>query len=312
MILKIILFLLIAFSCYLLIDVFLSQNLKQKVARYLKYKNEKYAEERLKYYEKKKKVKINSRKNLYHRLLVLIEQAGYKVTLLLNPVTIILLGILIFLLSYVIVFKVFKIFLLTFFITIPTIFIPVVILNWIAEIKKKKIEKVILNFLLQIKNYTQINNDIIYALKEVKTIEPLQSYIKKFLVEMNSGVKFEKAIENLKEKIMIQRFQAVFTNIQYCYLHGGNFAELMTKNYKMISDIQKEKNRREQETMGARIVLMILILLDLFVYFTFIKDNYENYKIMTRSVLGNIILYWNFISIWFLVLIMNKVKKLDY
>lgn len=80
----------------------------------------------------------------------------------------------------------------------------------------------------------------------------------------------------------------------------------------MISSVQNEKNAREQETMGARIVLIILIILDLFVYFTFIKNNYENYLIMTKSFIGNIILYWNFISIWILLLLIYKVKKLDY
>ena len=221
-------------------------------------------------------------------------------------------GIIIFLISYGIVFQIFQIVLLSFLISFPMIFSPVIILSWIAEIKNKKIEKVILNFLLQLKNYTQINNDIIYALKEVKTIEPLQSHVKRFLLEINSGMKFEKAIENLKEKLTFERFRMVFTNMQYCYLHGGDFSELMTKNYKLIGSIQNEKKRREQETMSARIVLGVLIILDLFIYFTFIKNNYENYEVMTKSFLGNLILYWNFISIWLLVFLMHKVKKLDY
>jgi hypothetical protein len=43
------------------------------------------------------------------------------------------------------------------------------------------------------------------------------------------------------------------------------------------------------------------------------KDiNPENYNIMQKTFIGNAILYWNFISIWLLVLLANKVKKLDY
>jgi len=309
---KILLFLLIGISCYLFLDFLFSQNIKQKISKYMKYKNEKYYEELLKFYEKKKKINITTRLNLFHRIHILIEQAGFKVTLFWNPITVIFMGIIIFLISYGIVFQIFQIVLLSFLISFPMIFSPVIILSWIAEIKNKKIEKVILNFLLQLKNYTQINNDIIYALKEVKTIEPLQSHVKRFLLEINSGMKFEKAIENLKEKLTFERFRMVFTNMQYCYLHGGDFSELMTKNYKLIGSIQNEKKRREQETMSARIVLGVLIILDLFIYFTFIKNNYENYEVMTKSFLGNLILYWNFISIWLLVFLMHKVKKLDY
>ena len=100
--------------------------------------------------------------------------------------------------------------------------------------------------------------------------------------------------------------------MQYSYTNGGSFSELISKNHKMISDIQNEKNAREQETMGARIVLIILIILDLFIYFTFIKSDYENYLIMTKSLIGTLILYWNFISIWILLILIRKVKKLDY
>lgn len=309
---KIIIFLCIGISCYLFVDCLFEKNINQKVSKFIKNKNEKYYEDLLKSREKSKKIKTASKLNLFHKIYLLMEQAGFKPSLLWNPLTIVLLGIVIFLVTYKIVFSIFQISLLSIFISIPAFFAPIVILSFIAESKNKKIEKVILNVLLQLKNYTQINNDILYALKEVKTIEPLQSHIKKFLLEMNSGIKFEKAIQNLKEKIPFKKFQMVFTNMQYCYLYGGDFSELMSKNYKMIAAVQNEKNHREQETTSARIVLGVLIVLDLFVYFTFIKDNYENYEIMTKSLLGNVILYWNFISIWLLVLLMQKVKKLDY
>ena len=52
---KILLFLLIGISCYLFLDFLFSQNIKQKISKYMKYKNEKYYEELLKFYEKKKK-----------------------------------------------------------------------------------------------------------------------------------------------------------------------------------------------------------------------------------------------------------------
>lgn len=286
--------------------------LNKKISKYLKYKNEKYYDDLLKYYEKNKKIKITTKLNIIYKINILIDKAGLKRNLILNPITILLLCALTFVVCYMVVFNIFKIILLSLIISLPSIFIPIVILNVIAEIKNKKIEKVMINFLLQLKNYTNINNDIIYAFKEVKTIEPLQSYIKTFLIEVNSGIKFEKAIENLKEKISFVNFKNVFTNIQYCYLYGGDFSELLKKSYNMLSNIQKEKSKREQETMGARIVLGILIVLDLFVYFTFIKNDYNNYIIMTRGLLGNVILYWNFISIWLLVILMHKVKKLDY
>jgi len=309
---EIILFILICLTCYLIIDILISKNIMKKVSKFLKYKSDKYYMNLVKKYDKSKKVKLSAKINIFHKLEILIEKIGLKSGYIVNPITIILLCIVSFIVCYLIVFSSFKIIFLSLIIALPAIFIPIIILSFIAESKNKKIEKVMLNFLLQLKNYIQINNDIIYAFKQVKTIEPLQSYVKKFLIEINSGIKFEKAIDNFKEKISFEKFRQVLTNMQYCYLNGGSFSVLLNKSYKMFSEIQQEKRTREQETMGARVTLIILILLDLVVYFKFIKSNNENYIIMTKTFVGNLILYWNFISIWILVFLMRKVKKLDY
>jgi Flp pilus assembly protein TadB len=242
----------------------------------------------------------------------MIDKAGLKMGLLINPWIIIIASVVIFIIVYKIVFNIFGIAFLSLLISAPALFVPTLVLTLIENNNSSKLEKIMLDFLLQLKNYTKINNDIVYALKEVKTMEPLQGYINTFLVQINSGIKFEKAIESIKEKMDFDTLKAVFSNIEYCYLYGGNFSELMDKSYQKIYKIQKEKAKRNSETKSARIVLAILILLDLIVYFSFIRSNYENYLIMTKSMLGMMILYWNFISIWILVLLMNKVKKLDY
>ncbi len=312
MLINVILFLMIGISCYLITDLLISKKINEKISKYLKYKNEKYFEELIRQNEKKQKIKITTKINIIQKINVLIEKSGLNRNILINPITIIFLCFCSFSVCYLVIFNIFKIVTLSLIISIPTVLIPIIILAIIAESKSKKIEKIILNFLLQLKSYTKINNDIIYAFKQVKTIEPLQGYIRRFLVEINSGIKFEKAIENFKEKITFEKLNMFLTNIQYCYINGGSFSELISKNYKIISDIQAEKNKREQETMGARMVLIVLIILDLFVYFTFIKSNYENYLIMTKSFIGNLILYWNFISIWIMFVLIYKVKKLDY
>ena len=119
-------------------------------------------------------------------------------------------------------------------------------------------------------------------------------------------------MEHLKEKISIKKFKEFFSNLQYCYLYGGNFSTLIDKSYKTINIIQKEKNKRLEETKSARIVLFILIAMNMFVYVTYIQDNYENYRIMKNSFFGMAILYWNIISMWGLLWLSGQVKKLDY
>ena len=95
-------------------------------------------------------------------------------------------------------------------------------------------------------------------------------------------------------------------------MYGGNFSSLIDKSYKSINEIQKEKAKRLEETKSARLVLLILMLLNIIVYITYVRNDAENYMIMKNSVLGLGILYWNFISMWILIYLSEKVKQLDY
>lgn len=312
MILDCLLFVFIGICIYEIIKKISISKVKDKAQEYFKKKNEKYYNDLLRYYDKNKKVKFKNKINYFKRVNILIDRCGIQRSLLINPVSIIFLGVICVCFTYMISFNFFKIVMLAVIISIPFFYVPFLVLSMIAEYKEEKIEKVFLNFLLQLKNHTRINNDIISAMSEVKTIEPLQGYIKKFLAQVSSGTKLEKAMQDFKEKVNNKQMKSFLTNIEHCFLYGGNFSELIDKSYVMISEIQEEKKKRIEETKSARIVLFILILLDIIVYVSFIKSNVENYMIMTRSVIGNLILYWNFISMWLLVWISIRVKKLDY
>ena len=312
MLLNILLFVLIGITIYLILEKVKEEKILEKINEYIEKKNEKYYRNFLNDYEKHKKVKILQKYNLAYKLNVLIEKAAIKRNMFVNPVMIILYGVGTSCCVYAIAFEFFKIVSLAIVVALPTIFVPAMILEWIANYKSEKLEKTFLNFLVQLKNYAHISNDIASVLRQVKTVEPLQNYLDKFNVEISSGINFETAIEHLKEKISVKRFKEFFSNVQHCYLYGGKFTELIDKNYKIIADLQMEKERRRQETQSARLVLYILMFLNIFVYVTYIKNNYENYMIMQRSLFGMIILYWNFISMWLLIFLAENVKKLDY
>ncbi len=312
MFLKAILFILIGFLCYLTVEKVREDKILEKINNYINLKNQKYYDEYIKNYEKNKKVKLVERLNINYKINLLIDKAGMQRNLFINPLSLMVLGIICVVVFYNLAFSFFKVFSLSLIASIPCVLFPFIILSSIGTYKEEKLEKVFLNFLLQLKNHAKISNDITSAFREVETIEPLQSFINKFNIELNSGIKFAVAMEHLKEKISITKFKEFFSNVQYCYLYGGNFTELIEKNYNMISELQNEKNKRLQETKGARMVLVVLMLLNLFVYITYIKNNYENYLIMQKSVIGMMILYWNFISMWLLIWLSNKVKKLDY
>ncbi|MBQ8299373.1 MAG: hypothetical protein IJX99_05865 [Clostridia bacterium] len=309
---NILLFLLIGLTVYLLIEKIRQNKILERINQYINNKNELYYKEFLKKYEKSKKIKLVDKLNVKYKISLLIERANINQNILINPISLILYGIVCVFSIYALAFNVFKVHGIALIISIPCIIIPFVIIKAIISYKSQKMEKVFLNFLLQLKNYTKISNDVVGAFQNIETVEPLQSYIRKFNIELNSGVKFETAIEHLKEKVGIVKFKEFFSNVQYCYLYGGNFSSLIEKSYKSISEIQKEKAKRLEETRSARLVLIILMLLNIIVYITYVRNNVENYLIMKNSVFGLGILYWNFISMWILIYLSEKVKQLDY
>ena len=303
---------LIGTSVYLTITQIQEKQFLEKVNRYINEKNDQYYKRFLKNYEKSKKIKMVDRFRLFDKINFLIDKAGIERTLFMNPVSICLYSLLCVIVVYQFVYSFLKVPTLSFIVSLPCVFLPVMVIYWIGGYREEKLEKVFLNFLLQIKNYTKMSNDITMAMKEVDTVEPLKSHIQKFNLELSSGIEFEVAMEHLKEKISIHKLREFFSNLQYCYLYGGSFPDLIDKSYQMIAQLQAEKAKRQQETKGARMVLVILTLLNIYVYITYIKSNYENYLIMQKSFFGMAILYWNFISMWMLLWLSMRVKKLDY
>ena len=75
--------------------------------------------------------------------------------------------------------------------------------------------------------------------------------------------------------------------------------------------LQNERNKRNEDTMSARIVLIILIAISIFIYFKFINFNPDNFNIMINDLFGQIILYFNFLSIWAMLFLIINVKKFD-
>lgn len=267
--------------------------------------------------EKQKKLKIKKNRSIFYRMSLLIERTGLKngrIFWFVNPQIVILVCICSSFFFFLLFERVFKVTSVGAIMAFPGFFVPIIGMSFIAQKKETDIEKVLVNYLLQLKNNTRIHNDIIEAFRAVQDncIEPLKTFTKQFLAEINSGVSVEEALDNFKDKVNINRFRLFLTNVRHCYIYGGDFTELLDKTQKLISEIQTEKKRRIQETRSARLVLFVLIGLDLYLYFNFIKAEPEYMSIMRTSFFGQLILNFNFISIWFLVWLSYAVKNLDY
>lgn len=311
-----ILFISILFFSFCTVKESLGINLKNKVSRVLNAFSEEYQKKQIvNKIIQKRNIKKKKHKGLINHLELLVEKSGVQDYLFfINSIALIVLCTVSAVLFFFLFENSFKIFSVGLIMSVPGFFIPIVFLKVLSQKREADIEKILGDYLLQLKNSTKIHNDIIEAFRSVQynCMEPLRTYTCQFLAEINSGISVVHALENFKEKVGLKRFKLFLTNVQYCYIYGGNFAELLDHTHKLISEIQKEKRLRIRETRSARIVILLLISLDVYLYFNFIMTEPDYMNIMRNTFYGQLILNANFLSIWFLLWLSYSVKQLDY
>ncbi len=312
---EIILFLSINFLIINLFNIKRQRKYYQEIKEKINSKNTEYINKLVYQKENKTLFKYND-KNIFDKLYILLIKTGImenKYLWWIIPQTIIIACFLIFLISYLIFLPILKLKSLAITFCIPIAFIPIFLLIIYSEINEEKIEKNLISYIIQLKNQVKINNDIIFAFRNTAkyVMKPLNTYINIFLFEVSNGVNITVAFENLKNKVNIERFKQLITNLESCYMNGGDFYNLLDKTQNIFLKVQEERNNRNNQTMSSRIVLIMLIAMSIFVYFNFINSNQENYNIMINDLVGIIILHWNFISIWIMMFLITLVKKID-
>ena len=313
--LKIIFFLSINFTVINLFNIKKQRKYYQEIKEKINSKNTQYIN-KLVYQKNNKTLFKYNDKNLFDKLYILLIKTGImenKYLWWIIPQTIIIFCFIIFLISYLIFIPILKLKSLTITFCIPIAFIPIFLLIIYSEINEEKLEKNLISYIIQLKNQVKINNDIIVAFRNTSknAMKPLNTYINIFLFEVSNGVNVTVAFENLKNKVNIERFKQLITNLESCYMNGGDFYNLLDKTQNIFLKIQEERNNRNNQTMSSRIVLIMLIGMSIFVYFNFINSNQENYNIMINDFFGSLILHWNFISIWIMMFLITLIKKID-
>lgn len=196
----------------------------------------------------------------------------------------------------------------------PLVLSPFWVIKYISNKEQDKLEAGLNDFFIQLKGALKVNPDIIEALRRIQNIvlEPFSSYVKQLLKEINAGKVPEKALESFAHKINIKKFTFYINNIRYCHIYGGDITTLTEKTQETLHEAIKQKKKRIKETKSICFILYTLIILDIYMYFSFIGKNPYYLDIMMSSFIGKSILNINFISIWLIVWLSRVVRKFDY
>lgn len=315
-VLNLILFVSTALLSYFLAKKILEGSFRKQIkAAYISINSEYQKKQIVNKILRRERIKKKAYKSLFYRLELIIEKSGIqKYVFFINPTIFIIICIISAIVFFIIFAYFFGIASVGLIISLPGFFVPIILLEIMARKREEEIEKVLADYLLLLKNSTRIHNDIIEAFRNVqdRCMEPLKTFTRQLITEISSGISVEAALSNFRDKVSMKKFKLFLINVQYCYLYGGDFTELLDKTQKLIADIQKEKRVRIRETRSARVVIFLLIFLDVYLYFNFIMTEPDYLSIMKNTFYGQLILNANFLSIWFLLWLSYSVKKLDY
>ena len=207
-------------------------------------------------------------------------------------------------LIYFISFKIFNVISTSLLISIFSFFIPYNLITRIYYKRKEKIIKLFPTYIITLKTYTQLTNDIIIAFRNAKTIEPLKTYIDRFNIYVEKGINVFDSLELLKKDIDIKQISDFLSSIQVCYINGGIFNILLNRYAKLLLKTNLQKEKEEQEIFSSITVLIILIVINLMLLFLFVFSDSEYKAIITTTFTGKLILNINilsYISIYFII-----------
>jgi len=228
-----------------------------------------------------------------------------------STLTILIITIAISIITFIISYNFLHIFSSSLIISIFSSFLPYLIIKSFSYHKKTKILNNFPNYIISLKNYTDVSNDIIEAFRRATVEEPLKTYIEKFNVSLQKGVKIYDAFESLKKSINIKKINEFITLLQFCYMYGGDFGNLLDKFSKIQMKTNLQREKEKQKIFSSKLVLIILILLNMYILFGFVMTNSEYYNILVKTFIGNLILNINILSYIFIFYMYIQLNKME-
>ena len=182
---------------------------------------------------------------------------------------------------------------------------------YLLKRRKNSILKFFPTYVLSLKNYTDVDNNIVYALKESTPHPLIKASIERFNLSVEKGLDVYSAFENLKQDINIEEVSSLLTLLENCYLNGGSFSYVIQKYSYSQSKTNIERERINENLLSSKIILIVLIGLSLLLLFGFALRNKDYSDIILNTIGGQAILSFNILTYFFMYVIYLKICKMD-
>lgn len=184
----------------------------------------------------------------------------------------------IFIISYKTIYKLLLFVPSTIILSILVSLIPVFILDIMGRYNSEKVRRKLAEFISVLNRWCSVKEDIFYALE--KSIdsdigEPLNTFIKDMIIQVNRGVSPMDALNILQMKVDNYQFRDFIINIKQNIRYRGDIKKLLDNLEEQFFRIEEEYNRRKISTYRDRLTIYFIMFLVLFTGYLFLKINPE-------------------------------------
>jgi Flp pilus assembly protein TadB len=171
--------------------------------------------------------------------------------------------------------------------------IPYYILGIMGKYNSELIRKKLSYFISVLLRWYSVKEDIFYAFE--KSIdsgigEPLKSFIKDMLVQINKGMEPVEALDMLQLKVDNQQFREFIINVKHCIKRKGDMFVLLNNLGDQFYKIEEEFNRRKISTYRDRITIVAVMIAVLLIGWYLLKTQPKIYQLYLGTVEGKMLL----------------------
>lgn len=170
---------------------------------------------------------------------------------------------------------------------------PVFVLDIMSKYNSEKVRKKLAGFISVLNRWCAVKEDIFYAFEksiESGVGEPLKTYIRDAVIQVNRGVEPMEALSMLEMKVDNPQFKDFIVNIKQNVKHRGDIRKLLSNLEEQFYKIEEECNRRKISTYKDRIIIYFIMVLVLVVGYTFLNINPEVEQFYLTTDLGKLLL----------------------
>ncbi|HHW49113.1 MAG TPA: hypothetical protein GXX14_10945 [Clostridiaceae bacterium] len=153
--------------------------------------------------------------------------------------------------------------------------IPVFILDIMGRYNSEKIRRKLADFISVLNRWCAVKEDIFYAFEksvESGIGEPLRTFIKDMVIQVNCGIEPLEALDILQMKVDNAQFKDFLINIKQNIKHRGDIRKLLSNLEGQFYKIEEEYNRRKISTYKDRLLIYFIMFSVLFIGYFFLKS----------------------------------------